>query len=94
MEYEYVSMYLILEARPAVHPHNVTKTYWYSSLTCTYARVLYTCVPVERPLHSLEQVLAVQTTDSYLCLKQNTLANRIKDYVSVHVPVYLDTCSQ
>ena len=36
----------------------------------------------ERPLHSLEQVLGVQAVDAYLCIKQNTFADKLKPYVS------------
>ena len=36
----------------------------------------------ERPLHSLEQVLGVQAVDAYLCIKQNTFADKLKPYDS------------
>ena len=40
-------------------------------------------VLIERPLHSLEHILAVQKPDSYLCIKPNTFADKLLHYVSV-----------
>jgi hypothetical protein len=34
----------------------------------------------ERPLHSLEAVLAVQKSDSYFCIKPNTFADKLLEY--------------
>ena len=42
----------------------------------------YHFIFAERPLHSLEQVLGVQAVDAYLCIKQNTFADKLKPYVS------------
>lgn len=49
---------------------------------------LHIHIIVERPLHSLERVLAVQKPDSYLCIKPNTFADKLLPFVSVYNNVF------